>query len=178
MTAPVPNTGPAKFLWAGGGLAAGSIAAYGIKSAFVSPKRDKELEQERGTTRTNSSEMRYKAFAASFGIASGITLGLSKFTPTAGLTTATGVAMAALLSSVASGMNNPDRSDASMQNLGLMMGGVGVGALAAVRDETAHLPLRSMSLGLAGVAIGLMAPSLIQGLSNAPGEITRGITEK
>lgn len=175
---PVPNTGPAKFLWAAGGLAAGTGAAYGIKSLFASPERDKQLEAERGTSRANSAEVRYAAFATTFGLAAGIFAGTSKFGPTAGFTTAAALAASALLSNVSSGMNTPERSDRQMQNLLLMGGAVGAGALLSVRDELAHLPVRKFGLGLAGVAVGLAAPSLITALRNAPGDLTRGVTEK
>jgi hypothetical protein len=178
VTMPVPNTGPAKFLWAAGGLAAGTAAAFGLNAAFVTPERDKELERDKGTSRWNSSETRYMGMAAAYGVGSGIALGLSRRSGTTGLTTAAHVAMGALLSTVAGGTINLDKSEAYMQGIGFMLAGVGAGALVSVRDEAARLPLRGASLACMGAAVGMMVPSMVSAAQQMPGDALRGLKER
>lgn len=172
-----PNTaGPAKFLVAGAGVAAGLAISHALQENLVSQTKAQELRND-GITLVDSKQAQVYAMALPFAGAAGIALGIQKRTPTSGLTTASQVAAAALLSTVAGAVINADSSKAGsyVTGIGVMSAATGAGILAGVRDEVSHGLVRMGGLGLFGVALGVAAPTVLRSISQAPGELKRGI---
>lgn len=179
-TPPVPNTpGRSKFIALGAGAAIGVGAAVGLERALVEPERALELEQD-GESMLDSRQASILAITVPFGLAAGIALGLQKRSPTAGATTTTQIAAAAMLSSITGLAINSgtDRADASVLGVGGMLAAAGVGILAGVRDEVRLGRTRMAGLGLFGIAAGAAAPIIVRKLADMPGEVSRGFEHR
>lgn len=170
-----PNTGPMKFVFAGAGLAAGLATAYGLERSLVEPERADELRRG-GTTVVDSRQAEVYAMAMPFGLAAGISLGIQRRSPSAGLTTTAQIASAALLSTVAGAVINAESPKAGdyVTGIGLMAATTGAGILVGVRDEVKLMPARMAGLALFGAAIGVAIPTMARTLGDLPGAFRRG----
>lgn len=177
MPVVAPSTS-AKYLWAAGGAGLGALASREISDRFITSDQAKKLD-EAGISTIDASQMRTGIVATTFGLAAGIALGLAKRGDTTGFTTATHISMGALLGTVADAAINSDRDPEDyLQGIGVMGVAVGAGSLMGVHGDFAHLPLRGASLGLFGLAAGLLAPSMIAATRSIPEETARGMAYK
>ena len=167
-----PNTGAIKFVPLTVGIGAGIATTAGLKHLLVEPDRADELAAE-GIVTLDSRQASVYAMAAPFAVAAGIGLGIQRRTPTSGLTTASQVATAALLSTVAGAVINADSDKAGdyVTGIGSMAALTGVGILMGVRDEVKLPPVRMLGLGLFGLAIGAAIPFAVEGVRAVPGRI-------
>jgi hypothetical protein len=175
-----PNTpGPLKFVVAGVGAAAGLATAYGIERALVDPVRAEELRGD-GMSVVDSRQAEVYAMAIPFGLAAGISLGIQRRSPTAGLTTTAQIASAALLSTVAGAVINADTPKAGdfVTGIGLMAATTGAGILIGVRDEVKLAPARMAGLALFGAALGVVLPTMARTLGDLPGAFQRGFEHR
>lgn len=172
-----PNTpGPGKFLVFGAGIAAGVGAAIMADRMLVGPDKAAKL-RDKGISVLDSRQAEVYAMAIPFATAAGIALGMQRRTPTAGLTTTSQIAAAALLSTVAGAVINADSDKAGdyVTGIGVMSAATGAGILLGVRDEIGQVLARNVGLGLFGLAIGVAAPTVLDTLSRIPGDIRRGL---
>lgn len=172
-----PNTpGPAKFAIAGIGAAVGLAMSKKLEQELASPQKAEELDAQ-GISVLSSQQAQVYAMAMPFGAAAGISLGLQRRAPTAGFTTASQVAAAALLSTVAGAVINASspRAGDYVTGIGLMSAVTGAGILAGIRDEVAMGGARMAGLGLFGVALGVAAPMLIEHVTKVPGQFQRSL---
>lgn len=171
MVLPDPNTPAIKFVPMVIGAAVGLGATHMLRNSLVEPDRADELEKK-GLKSIDSREANVYAIAAPFGFAAGIGMGLSRRSPTAGFTTASQLATAALLSTVAGVVNNADsdRAGISVTGTAAMATAVGAGILLGVRDEVPAIPLRMAGLALFGMAAGAAAPLIYDTVKGVPGQ--------
>lgn len=176
---PAPNTGPLKFVFAGGGFGAGLAAAYGLERALPSPDRATAL-RERGVSVMDSRQAEVYAMAAPFATAAGISLGLQRRGPTTGLTTTAQIAAAALLSTTAGAVINAESSKAGdyVAGIGVMSAFTGAGILMGVRDEIPMAVARMGGLGLFGAALGVATPTLLRTMGGMSGDFRRGLEHR
>lgn len=175
MSAPVPNTGPTKFIVTGLSFAAGVGGALALRSQLASPERAEEL-REQGVSVTDEDAAAIKFAVPAFAGAAGLTLGLGRRGPTAGFTTAVTAGLGAVLTGTIGAYAKADVADGKDQ--AVAVGAVGIaasaGALAGVRDEFARVAhLRMASLGLFGVAVGMMAPLMVEETRTFGAELMR-----
>lgn len=175
-----PNTpGPLKFAIAGSGFVAGAIGAAGLDRLLVGPERGREL-RDSGVSVIDSQQAEVYAMALPFTTAAGIALGVQRRTPSSGLTTASQVAAAALLSTVVGAAINADtaKADDYVVGTGVMAASLGAGVLIGVRDEVSLGLARMSGLALFGAAIGVAAPTVIGALWDKTGELQRGFEHR
>lgn len=179
MVDPVPNTGPIKFVPLGVGLAAGVGVSKALDHLLVSHDRATELAAD-GVTTIDSREATVYGMALPFGTAAGIGLGMQKRSPTAGFTTASQLATAALLSTAVGAVVNADSDKAGdyVTGISLMSAATGAGILVGVRDEVPDRPLRLGGLGLFGLSIGMAGPVALETLSKVPGDLRRSFEHR
>lgn len=172
---PTPNSGPAKFIVAGLSLAAGTGGALALRGALASPERAQELRKD-GVSVVDADAAAVKFAVLPFATAAGITLGLTKRGPTAGFTTAVTAGLGAVLTGTIGAFAKADSQDGKDQ--AVAVGAVGIaasaGALMGVRDEFARVAhLRQGSIGMFGVAVGLMAPMMVEKAGQFVGDLGR-----
>lgn len=174
-----PNTGPVKFIPLAAGLAAGAATTSALRHALVEPERAKELA-DKGIQTIDSRQASVYAMAAPFGVAAGIGMGLQRRASTTGFTTATQVASAALLSTVAGAIINADSDKASdyVTGIAVMAAATGAGVLMGVRDEVKVVPLRMAGLGLFGIAVGAAVPFVIDTVAGFGGRISSSVEHR
>lgn len=176
----VPNTpGPIKFAMLGGGLLVGVGAAAGIDRALVGPEKAQELRAD-GVETLDSRQASVYAMALPFSVAAGIGLGIQRRSPTAGLTTTSQIAAAALLSTVAGAVINAESDKAGdyVTGIGVMSAATGAGVLFGVRDEVRLMTARMAGLALFGAAVGVAAPMLARSVASMPGEVRSGFRHR
>lgn len=176
----VPNTpGPIKFAMLGGGIAAGLGASVAIDRALTGPDKAKEL-REQGIETLDSRQGSVYALALPFSVAAGIGLGIQRRSPTAGLTTTSQIAAAALLSTVAGAVINAESDKAGdyVTGIGVMSAAVGAGVLFGVRDEVRLTTARMAGLALFGAAIGVAAPMVMRSVASIPGELRNSVEHR
>jgi hypothetical protein len=176
---PQSTTGAIKLVPLTLGLVAGAATTTALRHALVEPKRADELAAQ-GIQTIDSRQASVYAMAAPFGIAAGIGLGLKSRSPTAGMTTATQIATAALLSTVAGAAINADSSKAEdyVLGIGAMAALTGGGILMGVREQFSHGGVRLAGLGLFGMAIGAAVPMMASAAGGMPDRLRNGVVHR